>query len=74
MSDVAHGGDPAVEVGGDISVFTDGVPESESLVHASGEDHSVIGGEGDGENVFGVAGENLSGLHGGEVPESESLI
>jgi len=74
LSDVGHGGDPAVEVGGDVFVFTLGVPESEGLVHTAGQDHSVILGEGDGEDVFGVTGEDLSGGHGGEVPESQSLV
>lgn len=74
LSDVSHGADPAVEVGGDVFVFTLGIPESEGLVHASGEDHSVILGESNREDVFSVTGEDLSGGHGGEVPESEGLV
>jgi hypothetical protein len=33
---VSHGADPSVEVGGDVFVFTLGIPESEGLVHSSG--------------------------------------
>ena len=36
LSDVSHGADPSVEVGGDVFVFTLGIPESEGLVHSSG--------------------------------------
>ena len=74
LSDVSHGADPSVEVGGDVFVFTLGIPESEGLVHSSGKDHSVILGESNREDVFSVTSEDLSGGHGGEVPESESLV
>lgn len=74
LSDVSHGGNPSVEVGGDVFIFTLGVPESEGLVHSSGKDHSVILGESNREDVFSVTSEDLSGGHGGKVPKSESFV
>ena len=41
--------------------LTDGVPDLEVLVSATGGNLSVIGGESDGENVSGVADESLDG-------------
>lgn len=35
---------------------------------------AVVGGEGDGEDIIGVANESASGGTGGELPEAEGLV
>merc|ERR1712226_913063 len=54
--------------------LTEGVPELDGLVSAGGDDLSVVGGEGDGENVVLVAGESGGGDASFEVPESQGLV
>ena len=51
-----------------------GVPELDGLVARAGNDLTVIGREGDGENVVVVADEAPGSLTGGELPETESVI
>lgn len=51
-----------------------GVPELDGSVAGSGNDLSVVGGEGDGENIVGVSNKSSGGGTGGELPEAESLI
>jgi hypothetical protein len=48
-------------VDGDLAL-TKGVPQTERLVLGSGNDLSVVGGEGDGGDVLGVLDELTGGL------------
>jgi len=50
------------------------VPELDGSVTGARNDLSVIGGEGDGKNIIGVANESSGGGTGRELPESESLV
>jgi len=65
---VGHAADPAVEVGAYEFVLSSSIPESESLVHASAEDHSVILGERNRQNIFSMSGEELFGCHSSKIP------
>jgi len=58
---------------GELAV-TEGVPELDGAVARAGNDLSVVGGEGDRENVVGVANEAASGGASGELPETEGLV
>jgi hypothetical protein len=51
-----------------------GVPELDGSVSGSGDDLSVVGREGDGEDVGGVADESSGGEAGVEVPKSEGVV
>ena len=53
---------------------TDGVPELDGSVSGGGEDLTVVGREGDGEDVLGVADEASNGVAAGEVPKSEGGV
>jgi len=64
-----------------VSLFGDGefavaegVPEFNCLVSAATDDLSVVGAEGDGEDVIGVADEATGCFSGVEVPETEGLV
>jgi len=54
--------------------ITKSVPELDGSVAGSGNDLSVVGGEGDGENIVGVSNESSGGGTGGELPKAESLV
>lgn len=58
---------------GELAV-TEGVPELNSSIAGSRDDLSVIGGEGNRENIVGVTHESASSRAGGELPEAESLV
>ncbi len=53
---------------------TESVPELDSSVAGSGNDLSVVGGEGDRENVVGMSDEASGGGSGRELPKSKSLV
>ena len=53
---------------------TQSVPELDCAVARAGDDLTVIGREGDGEDVVGVADKTASGYAGGEFPETEGLV
>ena len=53
---------------------TDGVPELDGSVSGGREDLSVVGREGDREDVLGVADESSDGVTAGEVPKSEGGV
>lgn len=60
---------------GDVELaLAEGVPELDGAVTRTGDDLAVVGGEGDGENVGGVADEAASGGAGVQVPETEGLV
>ena len=58
---------------GELAV-TKSVPELDSTIAGSRNDLSVIGGEGNGEDVVGVSNKSAGGGTGGELPEAESLV
>ena len=54
--------------------FTKSVPELDGLVTRARDDLSVVGREGDGENILGVTDETTSGEASVEVPKTKSLV
>lgn len=72
----AHAGDPlgVALVGDGVLAVTEGVPQLDGAVTRSGDDLAVVGGEGHGENVVGVADEAAGGLAGGELPQAQGLV
>ena len=72
----AHAGDPlsvALVGDGELAV-TEGVPQLDGAVTGTGDDLSVVGGEGNGEDIVGVADEGAGGVAGGQLPQTESLV
>lgn len=61
-------------VGDGVLAVAEGVPELDGPVAGTGDDLAVVGGEGDGEDVVGVADEAAGGHTGGELPQTEGLI
>lgn len=61
-------------VGDGVLAVTEGVPELDGSVARSGDDLAVVGGEGDGEDIVGVADKAAGGHTGGKLPEAESLV
>lgn len=61
-------------VGDGVFAVTEGVPELDGAVARPGNDLTVVGGEGDGEDVVGVADEAAGGYTSGELPEAEGLV
>lgn len=54
--------------------LAEGVPELDGAVTRSRNNLPVVGREGDGEDVRGVANEATGGESGVEVPEAEGLV
>jgi hypothetical protein len=50
------------------------VPQLDGAIARSGNNLSVVGGEGDGENIVGVSNKSAGGGTSGELPEAESLV
>lgn len=69
-------GDPlgVALVGDGVLAVTKGVPQLDGAVARTGDDLAVVGREGDGQDVVGVADEAAGGDTGGELPEAESLV
>lgn len=61
-------------VGDGVLAVSQGVPELDGAVTGSGNDLAVVGGEGNGEDIVGVADECPGGLTGGELPQAERLV
>lgn len=61
-------------LGDGVLAVTEGVPELDCSVARTRDDLSVVGREGDGENVVGVANESSGGGTGSKLPEAESLV
>lgn len=72
----ADAGDPVgvALVGDGVLAVTEGVPQLDGAVAGSGDDLAVVGREGDGQNIVGVADEAAGGLAGRELPEAEGLV
>jgi len=76
IMEVSNAGNPVgmwVLVDGEFTGTVD-VPDLELLVNRSGGDLSVIWGESNREDILRVTDEGLSGLGGGQVPESDGTI
>lgn len=58
---------------GELAV-SKGVPQLDGPVAGSRDNLSVVGREGNGEDVVGVSHESASGGTGGQLPEAESLV
>jgi hypothetical protein len=58
---------------GELAV-AEGVPELDCLISATTDYLSVVGREGDGEDVVGVADEATGGFASVEIPETEGLV
>ena len=72
----ANAGDPlgvALVGDGELAV-TEGVPQLDGAVTGTGDDLTVVGGEGDGQNIVGVADKGAGGVTGGQLPETERLV
>jgi len=50
------------------------VPDFDLVVATSGKDLTVVSGQSDGENVFGVSDELVDSLAGGNIPEADSAV
>ena len=72
----AHARDPlgVALVGDGVLAVTEGVPELDGSVARSGDDLAVVGGEGDGQDVVGVADKAAGGDTGGELPQAQGLV
>lgn len=57
-----------------VLAVTESVPELDGAVAGARDDLTVVGGEGDGEDIVGVANEAASGSAGGKLPEAEGLV
>lgn len=58
---------------GELAV-TKSVPELDGAIAGTGDNLSVIGREGDGEDVVGVSDKTSGGSSGGKLPKAESLV
>lgn len=58
---------------GELAV-TKGIPQLDGTITGTRDDLAVVGREGDGQNVIGVANEAAGGGASGELPEPESLV
>jgi hypothetical protein len=61
-------------VGDGVLAVTEGVPQLDGAVARAGDDLAVVGGEGDGQDVVGVADKAAGGDTGGELPQAQGLI
>lgn len=61
-------------VGDGVLAVTEGVPKLDRSVTGAGNDLAVVGGEGNGEDIVGVANEAAGGVASGELPEAEGLV
>ena len=50
------------------------VPELDCSIAGSGDNLSVVGREGDGQNIVGVANKASGGGTGGKLPETQGLV
>lgn len=61
-------------LGDGVLAVTEGVPELDGSVARARDNLAVVGGEGDGEDVVGVADEATGGGAGGKLPEAQGLV
>ena len=53
---------------------TKSVPQLDCAIAGTGNDLSVVGGEGNGKNIIGVSNESAGSGTGGELPKAKSLV
>lgn len=73
---VSNAGNPfsvVVGIRGEFAI-SKSVPKFNSFVSSGRDDLSVIRGESDSEDFFGVSNELSGGFSGSEVPKSEGLV
>ena len=72
----AHAADPlGVALVGDCELaIAEGVPQLDGAVAGAADDLAVVGGEGDGEDVVGVAHEAAGGQAGAQLPQTKCLV
>lgn len=61
-------------VGDSELAVAESVPELDGTVAGTGDDLTVVGREGDGEDVIGVANEATSSLTSAQFPKAQSLV
>ncbi len=61
-------------VGDGVLAVAKRIPELDGTIAGARDNLTVIGGEGNGENIVGVSHETAGGLSGGQFPETESLV
>jgi hypothetical protein len=57
-----------------VLALTLGVPDLDLVVETTGHELSIVGGDGDGEDILGVANELFDGLASGNVPEADGAV
>ena len=72
-ADAGHPFSVALVGDGELAV-AERVPQLDGPIARAGDDLAVVGGEGDGEHVVGVADEAAGGGTGGELPEAQRLV
>lgn len=72
-ADAGHPLSVALVGDGELAV-AEGVPQLDGSVAGSGDNLSVVGGEGDGEDVVGVADESAGGGASGKLPQAKGLV
>lgn len=60
--------------GNGVLAFTEGVPKLDSAIARTRDNLTVVNGEGDGENILGMAQETAGGGTGVNIPKAESAI
>jgi hypothetical protein len=61
-------------LGESVLLLTESVPKVDGAVAGSGDNLTVVGGEGDGENVLGVTNELTGAVTSAQFPETEGTI
>jgi len=70
----AAGPEAVVALGDGEFALSEGVPQADGSVSGGRNDLSVVGGEGDAEDLFGVALETAGGGAGLKVPQTETVV
>lgn len=60
--------------GNGVLAFTEGVPKLDGAIARTRDDLTVVDGEGNGEDILGVAQETAGGGTGVDIPKTESAI
>lgn len=61
-------------VGDGVLAVSEGVPQLDGAVTRGGDNLAVVSGEGDGEDIVGVANEGTGGNTGRELPQTQGLV
>ena len=61
-------------VGDGVLAVSKGVPQLDRAVTRGRDDLAVVGGEGDREDIVGVANEGAGGFTGRELPQTQGLV